>query len=746
MSRLTFVLRSLPAVSALSLGVCGCLHAEVPATQNDWGGIGLLQTPTARMAEEGEFAFTVSHTSPYTRYNVSMQPFPWFEGVYRYVNVAGIRYGDYAGDQNFKDKSIDFKIRLWQEGRWLPEVAFGARDVGGTGLFSSEYIVANKRLGQFDASLGFATGYIGSNADFQNPIGWIDADFKKRPIATTDISNAGKVGLRYFLHGPVGVFGGVAWQTPWDPLVIKLEYDGHDYDRERRRPLPQDSRLNIGFHYTPSPGVRLTLGWERGNELLATMALRSNLKNAPRLAGPLDPPKVPFRQESNGVQGPAAGAVEDSFHDSLASTAPTLNNPPSNLITGESTNFPLLADQTWEDVRSQLSENAGFYLRKVETNDNELVLHGNQTHYLYLSDSIGRAARVLDNVVDPSVEWFTFEYSRQDMPIAQASVSRSALIAYAQGDIDLDAMARNVELNSPGSSREGTVVYDRPLTSRWAAGLAPGLKEIIGGPDGFILYQLTANASASFNFSRSTWLTGTVSADVLNNFDKFKYDAPSRLQRVRTDVRKYVTTSDITVPNLQFTTTHALGRDLYGMAYAGLLESMFGGVGGELLYRPIGERWALGFDANWVKQRDFDQRFSFRNYEVTTGHATLYYDFGDARRVHVSASAGRYLAGDWGVTLDVARVFDNGVAMGAYATKTNVSSREFGEGSFDKGIYVSVPVDLLLPRSSRERAVLWWQPLVRDGGARLWRRYSLYRMTGERDQRFFFDNIEYIGP
>src|SRR5690606_28622300 len=67
----------LPAVSLLSLAVCGTLHAQVPATQNDWGGIGLLQTPTARMAEEGEFAFTASHTTPYTRYNVLMQPFPW---------------------------------------------------------------------------------------------------------------------------------------------------------------------------------------------------------------------------------------------------------------------------------------------------------------------------------------------------------------------------------------------------------------------------------------------------------------------------------------------------------------------------------------------------------------------------------------------------------------------------------------------------------------------------------------------
>lgn len=82
--------------------------------------------------------------------------------------------------------------------------------------------------------------------------------------------------------------------------------------------------------------------------------------------------------------------------------------------------------------------------------------------------------------------------------------------------------------------------------------------------------------------------------------------------------------------------------------------------------------------------------------------------------------------------------------MGAYATKTNVSSQDFGEGSFDKGIYVSVPFDFLLPRSTRARANFAWNPLYRDGGARLARSYGLYQMTSERDPEFFFSNLPVI--
>ena len=161
-----------------------------PPTANEWGGIGLLQTPTARMASDGDLSFTASHNSPYSRYNLTLQPFPWLESTFRYINVSNIRYGpSIAGNQNYKDKSIDFKLRLWQESRWLPEVAFGVRDLGGTGFFSSEYLVANKNLGPIDASIGLATGYIGNRGDFANPLGAIDDRFKnRRPVASSDIN------------------------------------------------------------------------------------------------------------------------------------------------------------------------------------------------------------------------------------------------------------------------------------------------------------------------------------------------------------------------------------------------------------------------------------------------------------------------------------------------------------------------------------------------------------------------------
>ena len=71
---------------------------------------------------------------------------------------------------------------------------------------------------------------------------------------------------------------------------------------------------------------------------------------------------------------------------------------------------------------------------------------------------------------------------------------------------------------------------------------------------------------------------------------------------------------------------------------------------------------------------------------------TLYLDL-PVWNLYTILRGGRYLAGDWGGTIEVGRRFDSGIEVGGFATFTNVSYSRFGEGSFDKGIYVRVPFD-----------------------------------------------------
>ncbi len=81
----------------------------------------------------------------------------------------------------------------------------------------------------------------------------------------------------------------------------------------------------------------------------------------------------------------------------------------------------------------------------------------------------------------------------------------------------------------------------------------------------------------------------------------------------------------------------------------------------------------------------------------------------------MKASVGQYLAGDKGGTLEIAKRFDSGVVVGGYATITNVSKEEYGEGTSPKAC-MSVPLDLFSSGPTRSRAAIGWTPLTRDGG------------------------------
>lgn len=74
---------------------------------------------------------------------------------------------------------------------------------------------------------------------------------------------------------------------------------------------------------------------------------------------------------------------------------------------------------------------------------------------------------------------------------------------------------------------------------------------------------------------------------------------------------------------------------------------------------------------------------------------------------------------DIGATLSINREFSNGWRVGAFATKTDVSASDFGSGSFDKGISVTIPLNWGLGSPSKSTTDITLRPFRRDGGARL---------------------------
>lgn len=185
---------------------------------------------------------------------------------------------------------------------------------------------------------------------------------------------------------------------------------------------------------------------------------------------------------------------------------------------------------------------------------------------------------------------------------------------------------KRVEPIVPESTEQGWYI-DK---SRVDFHLDPVLNQSVGGPENFYMYQLGVMGTADLWVTDHLLTTGSVFANIANNYDKFNYTNPpkdSHLPRVRTHVREYVQ-NDVYVNNLQANYFQYFGNGFYGQVYGGYLETMFGGAGAEVLYRPVDSNWAFGLDANYVKQRDWrsaQDMMKFTDYSVKTGHLTAYW-------------------------------------------------------------------------------------------------------------------------
>ena len=155
------------------------------------------------------------------------------------------------------------------------------------------------------------------------------------------------------------------------------------------------------------------------------------------------------------------------------------------------------------------------------------------------------------------------------------------------------------------------------------------------------------------------------------------------------------------------------------MFTAGILEEMFMGYGMEYLYFDNKQNYALGFEIFEVQKRDYKMQFGALDYKNVTGSANFYYKNYDIIPFDAKISYGEYLAGDTGITFELSRTYLNGAEFGVFATFTDVTSEQFGEGSFDKGIFFTIPVYKNLLNYT-------WRPLTKDPGAKLNRKHTLH--------------------
>lgn len=281
-------------------------------------------------------------------------------------------------------------------------------------------------------------------------------------------------------------------------------------------------------------------------------------------------------------------------------------------------------------------------------------------------------------------------------------------------------------INKPSKPVARNVYNKQGEFPRYFQFLQPKLRTFIGSREGFLYYGLFLEHISKYMFSEDLFIDSQLAVSLTNNFDElFIPPVDTYPAQVRTDIKDYLNGVDegLAIQRLNINKFTQLSKNSYLYFTGGILEEMFNGFGVEYLNHAVDRNLSYGFEIFRVKKRGYEYDFEMLDYMKTTAHANLYYKFGDTG-LYSKISWGQYLAGDEGGTLRIWKRFKNGAEIGAYATFTDVSFQEYGEGSFDKGVFFKVPFDLMGRKSLNS---FGWKPLTKDPGSKLNKPYELYR-------------------
>ncbi|TKA95212.1 YjbH domain-containing protein [Cereibacter changlensis] len=676
--------------------------AQTRPTLNFYGASGLIDMPSAEAQRDGVLTASTSFFGGIGRTTLGFQITPRLSASFRYAGIrdwnATLPEAERTGVNAFDtyyDRSFDLRYQILTEGRYRPALAIGLQDFIGTGVLSGEYIVATKHLTpELALTAGLGWGRLGSEGDIGR--------FGDRPAFIPD-STGGEINADQWFRGRYAPFAGIEWQ-PSQRWALKAEYSSDAYEVESgaRRVFEHRSPFNFGVEYRPNPGVQLGAYSLHGSEFgLAVHFLIDPRDRAS--VGLVDDAPVPIRPRPPRAANPGAWSPD------------WIGQPDANrLLRG--------------NMQKVLTD-SGIHIEALALTGDAAELRIRNTRHDAEAQAIGRTARAMAWALPASVERFEIVPVVNGVPTARVVLRRADLERLEFAPDAATALRPQVAITEVGPPL-APLQSDLGLYPGFSWSLSPYLRTSLFDPEEPLRADLGLRLRGQYRIAPGLLLSGSVTQKLAGNIDEAQASSNSVLPHVRSDTGRYSAEGETALERLTATWYARPADALYSRVTLGYLERMYGGASAELLWRPVNSRLALGAEVNYARKRGFDQRFGFLGgdaaYDIVTGHVSAYYDFGDEFTAQLDV--GRYLAGDVGATLSLSRQFANGWKIGAFATKTDVSAEDFGEGSFDKGIRLEIPLTVILGQPTRQTSAYTLRPLTRDGGARLAVEGRLYDM------------------
>lgn len=692
-----------------------CFGVLVASTASSFGATptvngqsGYINMPSAVVESDSTFSTGYGYDRPYGSLWVTATILPFLQVTGRYVSIAGtpgftFEPGQYGSEYGrYKDKVVDAKLRLTQESTWLPSLAVGATDVLGTELFKGQYIVATKSFGSarnIEASLGYGNGR------------------------------------------PDGVFGGVRWApTSMPGWAAVAEYDANDYQRDFRAEATSAGARRKGVAF----GLEYRWGWlgaqvaRHRDHFSANAYVSIPFSEREFLPKLLEP--APFQPKTAPVRVDAAEWQKNPAHGAELVQA--------------------LAKQNFRNIR-------------VEFDSGTLKLTLTNNRISNLGRAVGRASRTALAFAPQGTRAIHVTYTRLEQPIATYEFfDLQRLTDYFTGLVDREAFLQTVLVRyaTPADrviedeqgllaavrdesaglgvrvNQDGEMVQLRSEdreTNRFR--IAPRASFFFNDPSGALRYELAAVSNFDKRLGTGLYFNSALKLNVVENVSGVTQRSNSELPHVRTDIAEYKRGSRFKINRALLNKYMTLDERLYARVSGGLYEEMYRGVGGQILYLPKDSRWAADLTVDALEQRGFKGLFDKRDYRTVTAFGALHYRL--PYDITVTARGGRFLAKDEGVRLEFKRRLRSGVELGAWYTKTNgkdITSPGTPSNPYnDKGVFLSVPLNIMLLSDTQSTAGFAISPWTRDVGQMVSGPADLYELM--EDVRRDFTTADGLG-
>ena len=450
----------------------GLFVLSVEASASDFGTTGLIDIPTARMASDGTLTSSAAIQSRTNSYSITYQATPWLEGTFRYTGFN--KFFHY-------DRNYEAKLLLQREGSFKPQIAVGIRDLVGTGVFGSEYLVASKMIGNFDITLGMGWGRLAGKGMFKNPLTQLSESFNGRDEFS---GTGGELSSGTFFRGEqAGLFGGLSYSLASLPVELMLEYhpDQYYWESDYQGSYKPESPWTAGISWEALPGVKLSLSRQHNQEWGISLSAAIDTKARPVRRSPY---------------------VMTSSRDIAGSDLPSMLNK-----------------EQWYDLLLYDAERSGLILVEAtvdrETQVATLVM-GNKAYPIW-ADAIAQMTVLADLHLPSRVKSLRFVIEEEGHQVYTLPIRRPSRNPFG----DTPKMRRKVKLlpaKAPEVPQHRTdfvqkkLFIDANLSTRFQ----------LFDPDDPARYQLYGKLGISLALPDSWALRGAYSLDITNTFKESK--------------------------------------------------------------------------------------------------------------------------------------------------------------------------------------------------------------------------------